>query len=146
MAGKIPFFLINGGRPGFVVLEPTNNPDYKKLKEQEANRTLKSPYPNVVPRAAVYATKDMLYTEEYDEINGVTVDKFRDEVVLAVADAQGRFWVEADKPELARRILRDLRKLDPSVKLDEGGQVLPEESPDFGMEKNRGGRPKKASK
>lgn len=53
-------------------------------------------------------------------------------------------WIEKGKEDLVRRILRTLRKLDSSVKLDEEGLMLPEELPEDERGKvNRGGRPRK---
>lgn len=87
----------------------------------------------------------MLIEEYTDEATGATLKRFKDGVVVAEGDSRGRIWIEKGKEDLVRRLLRDFRASDRSVKLDEEGLLLPEEMTEDQKKKNLGGRPRKAS-
>jgi hypothetical protein len=122
-------------------------------QNEEFKRILSTPKRDLpeVPRTAMqnpylHHKFDMLMENYYDELNREQA-KFLDEVVVAQADdsQDGRILVPADNPQLARRILREIRVLDPSIELDPIGAMLPEELPEDlkGKPVNKGGRPRK---
>lgn len=146
MPPRLPYFIIESGRPGYTVIDMTKNALFADLKKQEASRTLpKPPNANIVSRAEIHATRDMLIEDYYDVEGGVARQRFRDEVIIAQADDRGRIFIDKDKPELARRVLREVRVLDHTVVLDPQGMMLPEELPEEerNVVRNVGGRPRK---
>lgn len=141
---KLPYYIIESGRPDYVVIDMSKDADYAQLLDMEKKRQLKSEHPTVVPRACLKQTPDMLVEEYVDEETGVTQKRFKEVVILAQADGRGRIFLEKGKEELVKRILRNLRLLDKNVKLDEEGLMLPEELPEDERNRvNKGGRPRK---
>ena len=146
--GKLPYFVILSGRPGYLKIDPKKSPAYAELLKQEANHTLpKTVRPDVIARAALHATPEMFINTTIDEETYVEVRTFKDELVVCEADEHGRILIERDKPELARQILRELRVLDPNTELDPIGLMLPEEVPENERKPiNKGGRGRTNSK
>lgn len=85
----------------------------------------------------------MLMEEYVDETTGTTRKRFKPVVIVAEADGRGRLHFEKGQENLVKSILRDLRKIDTSVKLDESGLMLPEEDEEKPQSVNKGGRPRK---
>lgn len=143
---KLPYYIIESGRPDYVYLDMSQDPGYKELLTLEKERKLVSPHPTVVPRACLKQTPEMLVEEYVDEETNTVKKRFKEAVVVAEADGRGRIFIEKGKEDLVRRLLKNLRKLDKNVKLDEEGLILPEEMPESERGKvNKGGRPKKNS-
>ena len=129
----------------FTRVNLTNDPQYAELVRKEKNRELKSPHPTVVPRACLNQTPDMLVEDYFDEKANQNKRRFKAEMVEAFTDDTGRIWIDKDKPDLAREILRGQRELKRKAWLDDMGCLLPEELPPQyrNQTPNRGGRPRK---
>lgn len=151
---RIPFFIIETGtdkdswRPFYTVIDQTRNAEFAELKKQEASRSLPAPQNGgggriTRNRAEIHAGPDMLIESYTDEPGGPERKKFRDEVIVAQADERGRIYIPKETPELARKILREVRVLNPRACLDPGGAMLPEEMPEEDRPRNLGGRPRK---
>ncbi len=138
------YYVIVSNETDFVAVEMGRNEGYAELLEKEKNRELKSEHPTVVPRACLKQTPDMLLEDYTDEETGVKLKKFREEVVVARGNDDGRIWVDGDKPELARRLLRTLRKYDKTVHLDPEYKMLEEEMTEAEKKRAAGGRPSRA--
>lgn len=146
MPPRLPYFIIESNRPGYTVIDMGKNAQFAELKKQEAARSLpKPPNATIMSRAEIHATRDMLIEDYYDQEGGAARQRFREEVVVAQADERGRIFVDKTQVALARRILREIRVLDPTVKLDPMGEMLPEETgeEDYARPRNLGGRPRK---
>lgn len=140
---KLPFFIINGKRPGYTVINMGANEDFARLLKTPKKDLPEIPR-NAMQNAYLHHKRDMLVDDFYDEL-GKEQQKFREEVVVAKADEEGRILVPADNPNLARRILREIRVIDPSVELDTLGAMLPEEIPEDQQKPvNKGGRPRRS--
>jgi hypothetical protein len=135
------YFIIESNRPYYAVIDMFKDAGYGALLEQEKAGTLpKPPNPTIMAKSYLHHTKEML-EEEYETEDGDKRWRFKDTVIVAEADERGRIFIEKSKPELARRILKTLRKIDRNVKLDPAGAMLPEEDEDRPL--NKGGRPRK---
>lgn len=151
MAPRLPYFIIESKRPHYTVIDMKGNPDFAQLKKDEAARTLPAvPMGKVVKnRAEIHASTEMLIETYYDKPGGVENFRFREDVIVAQADERGRIFIDKDQPDLARRILREVRVLDPTVLLDRSGEVLEEERSDeersIEKPRNVGGRPRRPS-
>lgn len=135
---KLPYYIILSERPYYVCIDPAGNGEYKDLVAKEIKHELKKPNEMKMGKAFMYQTAEMLHVEVFDDETGASRKKFREDVVVAQADEQGRIYIDKDKPELARSILRSLKTLDASIHLDATGWLLPEDDP---AKKNLGGRP-----
>ena len=140
--GKIPYFVILSGRPGYVKVDFKRSEPYAELLQAEKEHKLpKTVRPDVIARAALYATPEMFVNVETDPETYQETRTFKEELIVCEADENGRILIERDKPELARQILRELRVLDPQTFLDLMGLMLPEEIPeDERKPVNKGGR------
>lgn len=144
MPPRLPYYIIESGRPGYVVIDMNKNVQFAELKKLEATRSLPKPVTaNIVPRAELHATRDMLIEDYYDLEGGVSKQRFKEELIVAQADDRGRIFIDKDKIEIARKILREIRVLDHTIKLDPMGMMLPEESEEIEKPRNLGGRPRK---
>lgn len=143
---KLPYYIIESGRPDYIMINMANNPEYAALLEKEKKRELKPKHPTVVPRAVLEQTPDMLVEEFVNEETQTIQKRFKEEIVVVQADGRGRIFIEKGKEDLVRKLLRDLRLLDKSVKLDEEGLQLQDEMTEEERSRiNRGGRPKKST-
>ena len=138
---RFQYYVIVSNETNFVALDMSKDADYAKILEQERKKELKSPHPTVVPKACLLQEPGMLLEEYTDEETQTTQKRFKEELVVARGDAQGRIWIDPDKPEVCRRILRNLRVQDKSVHLDPEGLMLPEEQTEEEKKKTQGGRP-----
>lgn len=153
MPPRLPYYVIETGdtpesaRPFYTVINMAGNADFAALKKAEQTKTLPPLAPNVrVHRnsAEIHSTADMLIETYTDEPGGPERFKFRDECIVAQADERGRIFIDKEKTDLARRILREVRVLNPKAKLDPSGLMLPEEQPEELMKpRNLGGRPRR---
>lgn len=129
--------------PYSAVLNLGGDPGYAELLQMQKDGKLKSENSTVVPRACLKQTPDMLMEEYPDEDTGITLKRFKPEVVVIEADSRGRYWVEKGREELVKKIMHNLRILHRKPRLDEEGLQLEDEMTDEQKKKSLGGRPKK---
>lgn len=137
------YYIIETGCREMVALNQAGDPDYANLLKLEKERKLVSDNPRVQPRACLKQTPDMLTKDCVDEESGLGYREFKEEVLLCPpADSRGRLYLLKGQEEDVRRILRDLRRFNKNVKLDENGLMLPEEMTEDQKQqvKNKGGR------
>lgn len=142
---NMDYYVIRSGRPNYVMIDMLQNAGYAALyKAQKEGSLPKVKNTQIIPRAALFQTPDMLIKEVEDEETGQVTTEFLPEVKLLEADSEGRIWVPKDKAHLARKLLRDLRAIDKKVILDPAYLMLDEEVPEESRSpKNMGGRPPK---
>ncbi len=138
---KIPFFIIVGNRPNYVVLDFARNEEFAKILATAKDK-LPEVHRLVLQSAYLHQKTDMVSEYEIDESTGRQRRVYKKELVVAKAEPDGRILIPSDNMQLARRILREIRVLDPSIELDPIGCMLDEERP-TAEAKNKGGRPKK---
>lgn len=143
-APRQQYYIIETGRKFYRVVDMVKNEEYASLVKQEKEKKLKSEHRNIIPRACLFQTSEMVIEDYFDNETQTTKTRFRPEILVAEADSRGRLYLEKGQEELVRRILRVLRQIDGTVQLDESGLMLEEEQSEEAKTKNVGGRPKKA--
>lgn len=121
------YIIIETNRPFYTVIDMYKDPDMAKLKEHEKNGTLpEQKNPTVQPKAGLYQKPAMLMEDFIDE-EGDRRAKFKDSVVLALADERGRIFLEKTEKELARRIIKVLLRIDRNITIDPSSAMTMEE-------------------
>lgn len=139
------YIIIETGRPFYAFIDMYKDEGMKKLKEHEIAGTLPEPKnPTVQPKAYLHQKVSMLVEEVTNEY-GDTVKRFKDSVILAEADERGRIFLPKEEKELARRILKVLKRIDKGVGVD-SASILTEEEIMGPVEQNKGGRPRKPTR
>jgi len=139
---KVQYYIIVTVHTNFVQLAMEGNAEYAELLQLQKEGKLVSGDARVVPRAIFKQTPNMLVEDYFDEVTGITVKRFRDDVVAARGDGLGRIWVEKGREDVARKVLQTLRVIDPSAHLDPEGLILPEEMTEEQKRRAAGGRPR----
>lgn len=135
------YIIIETGRPFYAVVDMYKDPEMAKLKEHELAGTLPEPKnPTVQAKAYLHQKPGMLVEDYIDEESGDRRARFKDSVLIAESDSRGRLFLEKDQKDLARRILKTLRRIDKNVTVDPASALTEEEI--LGADTpNKGGRP-----
>ena len=138
------YIIIETRRPFYAVIDMFKDPEMQKLKDHEQAGTLpEQKNPTVQPKAGLYQKPSMLIEYYVDEEDGEKKHRFKDCVVLAEADERGRLFIDKSERDLARRILKTLKRIDKDVSVDIASAVSEEELLGPPPTVNKGGRPRK---
>lgn len=138
------YIIIETGRPFYTVIDMYKDPEMARLKEAEIAGTLpEQKNPTVMPKAGLYQKPGMLVEEYIDDEDGEKKKRFKDAVVIAEADSRGRLFLAKTERELARRILKVLKRIDKTVSVDSASALSEEE---IMGPTNKGGRGNKTKR
>lgn len=136
--------IIKTRRPFYAVIDMYKDPEMAKLKDAESAGILpEQKNPTVQSKAGLFQKPGMLIEYYMDDEDGERKNRFKDSVILAEADQEGRIYLPKEERDLAKRIIKALWRIDKEVDVDSSSALSLEEIMGPTPEKRMPGRPPK---